>query len=583
MKKFIKYNGKLVRVDGKLLNIDTDAKTPETKTVTPTQSEQIITPTNNNYELERVTVNPIPSDYLIPTGTKQITENGTHNISEYENVTVDVEGGVNPSGTLEITENGIHNVTNYENVDVNVETGITPSGTKQITTNGTYDVTEYSSAEVIVPSSTPTLTNKNITENGTYEASNDNVDGYSIVTVDVPDNLNCEFDESTGTLTINEGGSGGGGSSDEIISAMLQTNGLKGEFIIPDGVKEIKTYALYNQSNVTKIKIPNSVTTMGNHSCGYMTGVNEFIYDGNLSQTAISNIYPLYRTGADNSKFIVGKNASVIPNSFLGTTGEAYMPKFAYFYNEPRTKNLDIGNLQTSSTNAANSNMKKIWLDDFGGANLSLGQNTFRNFNSLTTIYFNAKNITNSHSSGSPFNQGGNNAIVKFGEDVQSIGDRILNAALVKNVYIGSNVKIIGAKGLNITSTNLKAITVDCENPPTIQSDTLYSSTVPIYIPKGTLSKYSGATNWSAQASRFVELETSIYTDGTSTLKLSNNSWFDVNLDGEFYNGTYTLTDSALSLVVFRKEGNITISGTITDNVVTIVKGANTYTLTLEA
>ena len=64
-----------------------------------------------------------------------------------------------------------------------VKEGITPSGTKNITSNGTVDITNYESASVNV---SPNVTAKSITENGTYNASSDNVDGYSSVTVAVP-------------------------------------------------------------------------------------------------------------------------------------------------------------------------------------------------------------------------------------------------------------------------------------------------------------------------------------------------------------------------------------------------------------
>ena len=55
-----------------------------------------------------------------------------------------------------------------------------------VTENGTYSETGKAYSPVIVEVPEPTLITKTITENGTYNASEDNADGYSQVTVNVP-------------------------------------------------------------------------------------------------------------------------------------------------------------------------------------------------------------------------------------------------------------------------------------------------------------------------------------------------------------------------------------------------------------
>lgn len=88
---------------------------------------------------------------ITPTGTKSITTNGTHDVTNFASASVNVPVGVTPTGTKQITTNGTHDVTNYASAQVNVPVGITPSGTKTITENGTHDVTNYASAVVNVP------------------------------------------------------------------------------------------------------------------------------------------------------------------------------------------------------------------------------------------------------------------------------------------------------------------------------------------------------------------------------------------------------------------------------------------------
>ena len=65
----------------------------ESSTVTPSTTSQVVTPTDAYAYLYSVTVNAIPSAYIIPSGTSNITSNGTYNIASYESVSVSVSGG----------------------------------------------------------------------------------------------------------------------------------------------------------------------------------------------------------------------------------------------------------------------------------------------------------------------------------------------------------------------------------------------------------------------------------------------------------------------------------------------------------
>lgn len=77
------------------------------KTVTPTTSQQSVTADTGYDGLDTVTVNAIPSEYVIPTGTKSITANGTGiDVTEYASVDVDVPTGASNFVHGEFTTQG---------------------------------------------------------------------------------------------------------------------------------------------------------------------------------------------------------------------------------------------------------------------------------------------------------------------------------------------------------------------------------------------------------------------------------------------------------------------------------------------
>ena len=111
-------------------------------TATPTQSEQTINPTSGKF-FSSFKVGAIPSDYVKPSGTLQITANGTKDVTNYKNVNVNVEPNLEQK-TVTITENGTTEVTPTAGKDgmskVTVTTNVpTASAVEEVATAAAMD------------------------------------------------------------------------------------------------------------------------------------------------------------------------------------------------------------------------------------------------------------------------------------------------------------------------------------------------------------------------------------------------------------------------------------------------------------
>ena len=99
------YSASLDGADGySKVTVNVGAPSSEEKSVVPQNYLQEVVPTEAEY-LSKVIVDPIPSEYVIPSGTITITANGTHSISGYAYAEVTVGIGADEDYILELLMN----------------------------------------------------------------------------------------------------------------------------------------------------------------------------------------------------------------------------------------------------------------------------------------------------------------------------------------------------------------------------------------------------------------------------------------------------------------------------------------------
>lgn len=83
------------------------------KTVRPSETQQTATPDANYAGLSKVTIGAIPSDYVIPSGTIQITENGVVDVSGKATANVNVPTGVDTNDATAVSGDILQGKTAY--------------------------------------------------------------------------------------------------------------------------------------------------------------------------------------------------------------------------------------------------------------------------------------------------------------------------------------------------------------------------------------------------------------------------------------------------------------------------------------
>ena len=232
----------------------------------------------------------------------EITENGTYSapngVDGYSPITVEVpipDGYIQPSGSLEITK------------------------------NGTYDVTDKAGVVVEIPDREIVLQNKTITTNGTYSADN-GYDGLGQVTVEVAGGVNTESEEVatllSNTMTVLDN------SLVTSLRTRICQYATKLITVNLPSVTSIGTYAFYGCTSLKTVHFPlaTSIPSQSFYNCTALQHA-DFGKASSIAAQAFNACSNLTELILRNESICTLSNVNGVNNTPIGKgTGYVYVP-----------------------------------------------------------------------------------------------------------------------------------------------------------------------------------------------------------------------------------------------------------------
>ena len=354
-------------------------------------------------------------------------------------------------------------------------------------------------------------------------------------------------------------------------------NSLSGSYSIQSNTRVIAGNAFYSCTGLTSVNIPNSVTNIGNSAFRYCTG---------LTSVTIPNSVTSIGTSAFEN--CTGLTSVTIPNSVtsIGTSA---------FENCSGLTSVNIPNSVTTIGMGAFAYCSSLTSVNIPNSVTSIGTSAFENCTGLTSVTI-PNSVTNIGNYA--FYECTGLTSVNIPNSVTTIGTEAFRGCSgLTSVTIGS-VDTIGAQAF-YNCTSIGRIDLQSVTPPTISSNSFsgVSSTVPVYIPCGSLSNYSNS-NWGTifpnlQESQVFSLGVAVNDSTMGMALILSNTCANSAIQAYAYDGynfvgwsdgstnnprVVTLTQDTVFTAIF--EANVqryTITVMSANNYMGTVSGSGTY------
>ena len=356
------------------------------------------------------------------------------------------------------------------------------------------------------------------------------------------------------SLTITKDYSGGNGfignNTDRIIN--VPNSSIDGDFIfdVTDGVNTLVWYigndtqiilpdnykgksyiiganAFYNNTSITSIEIPNSVTSIGYDAFRGCSGLTSIEIPNSVTSIGYDAFY-----NCSGLKTVINLSSLTITK---GSSGNGYVGRYAdKVINAPNgTIEGDfvfgvIDDVNTLAGYIGNGTVV-VLPENYKGGNYVIAADVFKDNTSITSVII-GNNISNI--STSAFKNCTALTTVIF--DAERVKDFFKDNTIITNITFTNRVKAIESNafaGMN----NLTNIILETGVPPVLSNDAfteLHYKKIDMFVPEGFIKAYKAADVWK----NFLNIQEMEYTGTTYTLTFM--------LDGDVY-ATYALAPGA--------------------------------------